>query len=277
MELYLKNNINSEFLSKMSIPYILLDTFIIELNGLSNYSSNVKNKNKCYNLIFKYRILIMKILNIEFDFDYFVVFRFIKKIKVGKNKYVCNNIQIIFNDNYSVKFENYDFQFLKSYLLMENNSKYEFHFNNSLNSIIMINSNNKNKPYIHNSAISLPNQSQVCFNKICNIKYSIKYDNLKEYRNFVIKYMIDALVRQLKYSSRGFNCLNNYFEINYNEIWFIYDFYINTENRVNIGKQCLYKLISQCFDTQIAISNCYIVEKFNIEFNKNTDYDKTNN
>ena len=98
---------------------------------------------------------------------------------------------------------------------MENNSKYEFHFNNSLNSIIMINSNNKNKPYIHNSAISLPNQSQVCFNKICNIKYSIKYDNLKEYRNFVIKYMIDALVRQLKYSSRGFNCLNNYFEINY--------------------------------------------------------------
>jgi hypothetical protein len=201
-----------------------------------------------------------------------------KKIAITKKKYFCTNVQIILNDNYTIQFENYDFQFLKSYLTMEIDNNYKFHFNNSLKSIIMINSNNKKEPYIHTSAYYLQNNSHICLNNKCNIKYTIQLSDFNKYRNKVIKNMIQAITRQLKYSARGFNCLDTYFQINNNDIWFIYDFYLDTipEQRIDCGKRLLNKLISECSNTQIAIKDCFLMEKYNITLIENNNNGEKN-
>ena len=272
----------SQFIKQKTTP-IILDTFISELKSLPLYNRNevdittkTNEIKKCYNFIFKYRILIIHILTYlccDFNYKYYGIFRFIKKIAITKKKYFCTNIQIILNDNYSIEFENYDFQFLKSYLIMKHNNNYEFKFNNSLKSIIMINSNNKKEPYIDTTAYYSPNNSHICLNNKCNIKYSIEQSDFNNYRTTVITIMKNAIIRQLKYSARGFNCLDTYFQINNDEIWFIYDFYLNTipESRIFSGEKSLFKLISQCTETQIAIKNCFYMGKYDITYIKNDE------
>jgi len=280
---FMTNVITSELIKQNNIPMIFY-IFFNELKSLplsENIILTTKETNKWYNLIYKYRILIIHILTLlkcDFDYKFFGIFRFVKKIAITKKKYFCTNIQIILNDSYSVKFNNYDFQFLKSFLIMEHNNCYKFQFNNSLKSIIMINSNNKKEPYIHTSSYYLPNKSHICLNDKCNIKYTIKASDFNKYREKVIKNMIHAITRQLKYSARGFNCLDLYFQTNNNEIWFIYDFYLNTIplKRIECGKQILYKLISECTNTQIAIKDVYIMEKYNITLIKDDGVVKEN-
>jgi len=282
----------SQFIKTITTP-IIFDTFINEFKSLQLYNTNdlvdiidgldisKKKINKCYNFIFKYRILIIHILTYlccDFDYKIFGIFRFIKKKQLTLNKFYCANIQIMLNDNYLIKFENYDFQFLKSYLIMGHNNNYEFQFNNSLKSIIMINSNNKKEPYIDTSAYYSPNNSHICLNNKCNIKYTIEEFDFDNYRTNAITIMKNAIIRQLKYSARGFNCLNTYFQTNNNEIWFIYDFYLNTipESRILCGEKILLKLISQCTETQIAIKNCFFMEKYDITYFKDDGKEKEN-
>jgi hypothetical protein len=138
----------------------------------------------------------------------------------------------------------------------------------------MINSNNKKKPYIDTSAYYLPNISHICLNNKCNIKYTIEeFNNFNKYRTKAITIMKNAIIRQLKYSARGFNCLDTYFQTYNDEIWFIYDFYLNTipESRILCGENILLKLISQCTETQIAIKNCFFMEKYNITYIKDDE------
>ena len=283
----MKNIVESQFIKEQTTP-IILNNFLSELNSLPLYDINTvdittkkKNMKKCYNFIFKYRILIINILTYlccEFCYKYYGIFRFKKKISITKKKYFYTNIQIMINDNYSIKFENYDFQFLKSYLIMKHNNNYEFQFNNSLKSIIMINTNNKKEPYIDTTAYYSPNNSHICLNNKCNIKYTIETSNFKTYQNTAIRIIKHAIIRQLKYSARGFNCLDTYFQTNNEDIWFIYDFYLNTipESRVFCGEKILFKLISHCSETQIAIKNCFFMEKYNITYVKDDEKEKEN-
>ena len=262
--------IGSDFFNMIKIPPLFY-IFLKELRSIEVDKIN-QNIEKCYNILFKYRIIIISFLkqcNCQFDYDLFGIFRFTKKINIGGGKFSYTNVQIILNDDFSNGFNNFDFQFLKSYLVASHNTNYQFIFNNSLSSILSINQNNQTKPYIHGTANRSPKKSHICFNEICNIKYSINtsYRSLKYYKRYAIKYMTDAIIRQLKYSSRGFNCLSKYLQLHWEDIWFIYDFYLARNE--NTARGMIFDLINKI--AHKSICDCYLSQKYTITTSNDDD------
>jgi hypothetical protein len=230
------------------------------------------------NVLFKYRKLLLYIdknvqLNLGYEISTFSVFRFSKKIKISDDRYTYTNVQIILNNNYSIQFDNYDFQFLKSYYTVTSYNKNEMncqvYYNNSLKSIIMINENNKQQPYIHCTSYYYPNQSIVCNNQICSIKFSIFQSSINSYRYIAISYIRKAILRCMKYSSRGFNCFDLYFQNNYETIWYIYHFYLKNELRYNTGLTQISQLIFK--HARLAIYDCFYVMKYDIILNNDDE------
>ena len=105
----------------------------------------------------------------------------------------------------------------------------------------------------------------LCNNIICNIKFSIlECGNINEYRYIAIHYIKKSILRCLKYSARGFNCLDAYFQNNYHTIWFIYHFYLKNSSELMYqrGLSRIFQLIFQ--HARVAIHDCYYVWKYDI-------------
>jgi len=213
--------------SSLILKYkLLLMSFLNELQKIINMNFVIGDEsftwNDCnmfFNILYSYRYILIKFeseLNMNGSYELFGKF---PVLKLREEKGILNlpnkpiaKIQIIFNTNHKIKFDNYDFDFLKSYVQYnKNNKKLSILFNNSIKSIIKRNENNTNKIYRHISAFHNTNPVQVlCCLSSFSILYLIKYNNhrKKQYIQKLAFYIAQSIYRKMKYSSRGFNCLN---------------------------------------------------------------------
>jgi hypothetical protein len=235
----IKESNNSTYLLKYK-P--LLINFYNELNKIMThqYIFTWDNCNQFFNILYSYRYILLKFeseLHILGSYELFGQFPVLKlrqekeilskSINQSINESIiqddsdtCDSlkrrnpakIQIIFNTNHKIKFDNYDFDFLKSYIQFDKKSKnITILFNNSLKSIIKRNENNISKIYRDNSAFYYNNASQIlCCLSSFPILYVMKdkYYRINQFIKTLAFYTARSIYRKMKYSSRGFNCLN---------------------------------------------------------------------
>ena len=219
----------------------LLINFLNELAKIMKHQDifTWNDCNQFFNILYSYRYILLKFeseLKIVGSYEIFGQFPVLKVkqekeiLKKSINQSVieddlddsvtCDSlrrrnpakIQIIFNTNHKIRFDNYDFDFLKSYVQFDKKSNnMTILFNNSLKSIIKRNENNISNIYRDNSAFYYNDPSQIlCCLSSFPILYFIKdnYFRKKNYIEIVAFYIAKSVYRKMKYSSRGFNCLN---------------------------------------------------------------------
>jgi hypothetical protein len=220
--------------------------------------------NQFFNILYSYRYILLKFeseLHILGSYELFGQFPVLKvrqernqsnneSITQSNNESIIENhshthdslrrgnqakIQIIFNTNHKIEFDNYDFEFLKSYIQFDKTiNNITILFNNSLKSIIKRNINNISKIYRDSSAFYSTHR----FNILCCLSsFPILYVMKDKYKKkHFIKtlafYIAKSIYRKMKYSSRGFNCLNIYINVfkNFN-LSVIFEQYFNHQSK----------------------------------------------
>ena len=119
-------------------------------------------------------------------------------------------LQIIFNNEVQSKFNNYDFKFLQTYLdPMTNDINGGINYNGSLKSILSRNNDFNELPYKHCSAKINP-EKQILSRSRFPVLFSTNYVSESKllFAEKIARIISHSLMRCLKYSSRGFNCMN---------------------------------------------------------------------
>lgn len=122
-------------------------------------------------------------------------------------------LQIIFNNEFETKFNNYDFKFLKTYLDPTTEKlNGGINYNGSLKAILCRNNDNNLLPYKHFSSKINPGKQITCSSRF-PVVFSTNYVNRKcIFTSKMSNILLICLMRCLKYSSRGFNCMNGLIE-----------------------------------------------------------------
>ena len=126
--------------------------------------------------------------------------------KVSKKKI---KLQIIFNNEMQSKFNNYDFKFLQTYLdPMTEEINGGINYNGSLQAILSRNNEFNVLPYKHTSAKINP-EKEILSKSRLPVYFATNYINRRDLFNIkMARIIFNSLLRCLKYSSRGFNCMN---------------------------------------------------------------------
>lgn len=204
-------------------------------------------------------------------------------IKINVMRLICKNpltgqcykMQIIFNNEVQSLFTNYDFKFLRSYLNPSDNelSNNSFiNFNQSLFSILHRNQNNKSRPYKHISSSINPDISIICQSKIkilmsTNVSPSSRKRTVQEN---IVEIIVTSIIRCLKYSSRGFNCMNKikcYDGVNLPNWYICYVNAYSTTQKNNI--KYFLKQIINAYE-QPATASVFYIYKYGVKLYKNT-------
>ena len=243
-----------------------------------HYQYNIEFLSKIFNSMFRHRKSILKTYSQLHDVnnEYYIKINVMKLFCKHPNTKMKHKMQLIFNNEVKSSFTNYDFKFLQSYLnpndqSLDNNSS--INFNNSLISIIHRNTNNISLPYKHISSSINPEKAVTCPSSI-NVHLAINmYSKKKVVQENIADIITTSMIRCLKYSSRGFNCMNNH--KNYNTInlpnWYLtYSNVVTAYQKSNI-RYFLKQVI--LLNEEKATATVYSIYKYGVFLFNNTILD----
>jgi len=179
---------------------------VVEENGIQFLK-------RIFDVMYIYRLYILDTYSELQDVnnEYYNKINVLRLFYINKKTEIKTKIQIIFNNEYQTKFENYDFEFLKTFIdpftdepsIIANGG---INYNGSLQHII--NRNKGSKPYKHVSACINPRKQLLC-KSLFPVYLSANYNYSKSsFKIRVGEMIMSGILRSLKYSSRGFNCMN---------------------------------------------------------------------
>jgi len=172
---------------------------------------NMSNLKRIFDVMYNYRFEIMNTYSLLHDVNN----EYYNKINIMRLSHYSTyykkkiKLQIIYNNEYETKFNNYDFKFLKTYLdPLTENLNGGINYNNSLKSIISRNNINKLDPYKHVTSTINPDKQVLCKSRFPILLTANFNYHKASFISSLTKFVSSGLMRSLKYSSRGFNCMN---------------------------------------------------------------------
>ena len=200
---------------------------------------NMSNLKRIFDVMYNYRFEIMNTYSILHDVNN----EYYNKINIMRLSHYSGyykkkiKLQIIYNNEYETKFNNYDFKFLKTYLdPLTEKLNGGINYNNSLKSILSRNDINKLDPYKHVTSTIYPDKQILCKSKF-PILLSANYNyHKKSFVASLTKFVSSGLMRSLKYSSRGFNCMNGVMDYNLSNLPNLYLCIKVSKHRKQINK-----------------------------------------
>jgi hypothetical protein len=265
---------------------IMLSTICGEtVNDIGNIRifKTISTLKRIFDVMYNYRYEILSSYSLLHDVNN----QYYNKINIMRlyhySKYYKKKVklQIIFNNEYETKFNNYDFKFLKTYLdPVTENLNGGINYNDSLKSILSRNDINKMDPYKHVSSTINPDKQILCRSKF-PVLLATNYDyNKTTFVASLIEMVKSGLIRSLKYSSRGFNCMHGLKEYNFINLPNLYlnmktSFHVNQTTKFNsylyylvkVEDRVIFQSVWMIYDIGISLYNTTINSNIpNIEY-----------